>query len=694
MQLLDVPYVPQSGALCGGAALAMVLRYWGRTGVLAEDFAALLEPDKVGIRTGTLVKIVETSGWTALPMAGTPAEIERQLVRGRPVIALIQAGSDSYHYVVIVAWANGWVIIHDPNVGPFRAIHEGEFDRAWSGCERWALLILPPSGADRQGGRGLAATAAPSLGVPDPMAAAPRSPGAPDRTPAALRSSGAPNLIPAAPASPGALGRCGALVEAGILLAKQGDTAEAELRFATAQSSCPTSAAPLRERAGLRFQAEDWVGASRLAEHALALDPNDADTWRLLAGSRFLAGDVEGALGAWNHVAEPRTDLTRVDGLNRVRFSAVAGQLSLPPGRLLTPHAFRRARRRLAEMPAQSDFRLSLRPLADGIAQVNVTLLERPLVLNGMRDAGSTGIKAITGREISIDVASPTGNGELWTAGWRWWKDRPRVSLALAVPGAGGRPGIWRLHGSWERQAYAAQALLGSGGAIPANVNREERRRTSLSFSDWFGPDFRLEIAAALDEWVDRGVHFSLHGSAETRWARDRLALRADWATWTSLKSSPPFEAGGLSAEWSSSGQEQCDAWLGGLGLSSTTSEAPLALWSGAGTGNGRGPLLRAHPLLDAGVIQGRVFGRTLVHGTIERQAWPWKPGPLRLGWALFVDAAKPWDTGRTSRVPWQVDGGMGLRLRSLGMKGTLRIDAARGFEDGNSAVSVGWQVP
>ncbi len=42
LQVLDVPYVPQSGALCGGAALAMVLRYWGESGVLAEDFTALV----------------------------------------------------------------------------------------------------------------------------------------------------------------------------------------------------------------------------------------------------------------------------------------------------------------------------------------------------------------------------------------------------------------------------------------------------------------------------------------------------------------------------------------------------------------------------------------------------------------------------------------------------------------------------
>jgi hypothetical protein len=225
-------------------------------------------------------------------------------------------------------------------------------------------------------------------------------------------------------------------------------------------------------------------------------------------------------------------------------------------------------------------------------------------------------------------------------------------------------------------------------------VNREERRRTALSFSDWLGPDFRLEIGAALDEWADRGSHLSLEGSVETRWARDRLALGAQAARWISLATGAPFGAGGLSVRWCSNGLERCGAWQGRLGMSTTTSESPLALWSGAGTGYGRAPLLRAHPLLNGGVVQGRVFGRTLVHGSIERQAWPWELGPLRLGWALFVDGAKPWDTGRADRVPLQVDGGTGLRLRGLGSKGQLRIDAARGFEDGNSAISIAWELP
>jgi hypothetical protein len=40
------------------------------------------------------------------------------------------------------------------------------------------------------------------------------------------------------------------------------------------------------------------------------------------------------------------------------------------------------------------------------------------------------------------------------------------------------------------------------------------------------------------------------------------------------------------------------------------------------------------------------------------------------------------------------VDGGVGLRLRSLGLTGLLRIDVARGFADGNLAGSIAWQIP
>ena len=63
-----VPYLPQTEWLCGGAALAMVLRYWGEVGVRADDFAASLSESGGGITTDTLRRLAEARGYRALAL--------------------------------------------------------------------------------------------------------------------------------------------------------------------------------------------------------------------------------------------------------------------------------------------------------------------------------------------------------------------------------------------------------------------------------------------------------------------------------------------------------------------------------------------------------------------------------------------------------------------------------------------------
>jgi len=143
------------------------------------------------------------------------------------------------------------------------------------------------------------------------------------------------------------------------------------------------------------------------------------------------------------------------------------------------------------------------------------------------------------------------------------------------------------------------------------------------------------------------------------RLARDRLELTAEMANWAGSGSGSPFQAGRLLLRWESS-EIRRGGWLAGLGVAGASPGAPLALWPGAGTGHARTPLLRAHPLLDGGVLDGPAFGRRLIHVGIERQGRPRSVGPVRLGWAVFVDGAKPWDTLGPNGVPWLVDGGWG----------------------------------
>ena len=160
--LVDVPYVPQSEALCGGAAVAMVLRYWGERDVHAEQFAALVVDSGEGILTTDLVEAVRARGWRAQPFRGTGVDVRAHLARGWPVIALIEDRPGRYHYVVIVAWANGRVLFHDPARAPMRVAEEAEFVRAWRVAEDWALLILPVSEpADPRAAQAPAAQATP-----------------------------------------------------------------------------------------------------------------------------------------------------------------------------------------------------------------------------------------------------------------------------------------------------------------------------------------------------------------------------------------------------------------------------------------------------------------------------------------------------------------------------------------------------
>jgi hypothetical protein len=177
------------------------------------------------------------------------------------------------------------------------------------------------------------------------------------------------------------------------------------------------------------------------------------------------------------------------------------------------------------------------------------------------RDACSVG-----GASQLEAVAAGERTGGRGAAGAR--QERPSASLALAVPAPGGRPGIWRVAGSWEQQAYADEAPSGPDGAVQSIVRREERRRTELSFADWVSSSLRLEVGAALDKWSGRGAHLSLGAGIQALVAGDRVSLSAHAAQWASLAGGAPFGAGGLLARWSTEHLER-GGWQARLAASS-----------------------------------------------------------------------------------------------------------------------------
>ena len=146
--VLQVPYVAQSELLCGGAAIAMIERWWGRRGVYAEEFASLVRPAAGGILTTELVRATAARGWQALAVIATPVMVQQSLRDSVPVVALIQVAANRYHYVVIVGWSAGQVVFHDPAVAPYVSLKESEFVKRWHGADQWAMLVRPATTAN------------------------------------------------------------------------------------------------------------------------------------------------------------------------------------------------------------------------------------------------------------------------------------------------------------------------------------------------------------------------------------------------------------------------------------------------------------------------------------------------------------------------------------------------------------------
>jgi hypothetical protein len=355
--------------------------------------------------------------------------------------------------------------------------------------------------------------------------------------------------------------------------------------------------------------------------------------------------------------------------------------MALRPQSVLTPEALRTARQKLAELPAAQATRVNFRPGDSGRARIDAIVLERPLLPSSPAALGVLGLRGLTDREASIGIANPSGGGEMWRAAWRWWEHRHRVALGFDAPAPFG--GVWGINVLGERQSYAR-----AGSAF-----EESRRRVELTLSDWTITGLRWEGTVALDRMRQArrpsgAETFAVSGAAQQRFSGDRAYAEARAGYWAGAASTWTFS---LRSEWRSRTENEGQVWIARAGGDLAASDASLALWPGAGTGQGRDVLLRAHPLLDEGIIRDGAFGRRLIHSGVESRLWL-QPArkPVRIAPAVFIDAARSSRGLEAVNQPWQFDAGAGIRLAVPG-SGVLRIDVAHGLRDGRNALSIGW---
>ena len=625
LTLLDVPFIAQSELLCGGAAAAMVMRYWGERGIDAEAFQPLVDRKARGIRTNALTSELRSRSWNVLALDGSAQALESELQQGRPVIALIEDHPGTYHYVVVVARSANGVVFHDPARAPFRVSTAAEFDKRWAVTNRWMLVVTPDTA------RGTLTIAAP------------------DR------------VVPSTP--------CDQQIADGVRLAQQNDLDAAERAFAAA-ISCPGGAS-FRELAGIRALQRRWPEAAELAAAALARDPSNDYAARLLATARFVTDDQLGALDAWNRIDEPRIDLIRVDGLTRTRYQVVEHALGLKPGTTLSRAALLHARRRLLEFPAGPGS-VDFAPVPSGLAEIRATVTDRPLVPHGALDLGMLGVAASITREVATSISSPSGGGEQVGVDWRFWAHRPLYQMSFGAPAPW--RGVWKLAASRERQPYTSAFAPTVHDAV------------QLELADWASGSLRWEVSSGIDRWNHGAGFGSVAGGVRFVSGGDRLDARAQLHAW--FGGGDGFQRADLRVLARSSSGMRGVVFAMDAGAAAVSATAPPDLWPAGDTGRARPLLLRAHPILGEDErFRTERLGRLFTHASAEAQRW-WAPGPVRAGVAAFVDTGRT-SRRLLGKAITDADVGVGLRGAYPGKTGALRLDLGHGLRDGRNALSV-----
>lgn len=164
---IDVPYVHQPPEGCGAAALAMLIGYWSEQQGLAGSFSdgtpsqreqAVAERDVYiiqrdlsprrgrGISSKAMQGYLNQHGYITFALDGAWPDLEREIGKGRPLIAAIRPkGDPQLHYVVIdgVDPVRSLVTMNDPAERKLVTEERAEFEKDWSATHNWLLLAVP-----------------------------------------------------------------------------------------------------------------------------------------------------------------------------------------------------------------------------------------------------------------------------------------------------------------------------------------------------------------------------------------------------------------------------------------------------------------------------------------------------------------------------------------------------------------------
>ncbi len=151
---LDVPFVKQEKDGCGAATIAMVMQYWQQQqgqpmspNADAVHILKVLHSDAAhGIYASDMERYFQQNGFRTFAFAGEWADLERQLGKGRPLIAALKPSSSrELHYVVVagVEQEHALVLLNDPAQRKLLKEDKSRFEQEWKAAGYWTLLVVP-----------------------------------------------------------------------------------------------------------------------------------------------------------------------------------------------------------------------------------------------------------------------------------------------------------------------------------------------------------------------------------------------------------------------------------------------------------------------------------------------------------------------------------------------------------------------
>ncbi|MHB1330290.1 MAG: hypothetical protein ACYC2K_18990, partial [Gemmatimonadales bacterium] len=329
-------------------------------------------------------------------------------------------------------------------------------------------------------------------------------------------------------------------------------------------------------------------------------------------------------------------------------------------------------------VPALQRVVVDYQPVAGGLAEVKVAVLERPSVLPIWRLAASAAIGVLANREVGLEVASPTGGGELWRGTWRWSTVRPRAAVRAEMPTTFGLPGVLGFEGAWERFADPE----------PRAGPEASRRAATVDLGAWVTPGLRPSVAARVERWSDGVAHLAVSAGLESATRDDRLIVAVAGERTLALSAAPPYSRARADATFASAYGLDRTTWSARAGIAWASSQAPIGLRPTAG-----GDLSWAIPLRASESGGALVTGRAIVHAGVAGDQPLFTIGPVVLAAGLFLDGAEVLrSVDGSAGGDRHLDAGGGIRLGLIGgQAGVLRIDLARGLlSDHRSAVTIG----